>query len=432
MRLKTNPAVPCFGAVRKTYGSRNLSFDPPVPDGFQKDPLDPIVLIAEGARADNTNRTASVGLEGSWRYFREEPGTEFFIPNPSFANAIYQLDVFIYCVSASDENNETITKWEVVAYFTIVAEAFNLASSFFSPPWGGGREWLLSGQIVKVLNSTCIKELGEPCRFPNLPLLKRSFRHLDTPLEITFSANDTSLGPWENYSEVFTDYPSVGEDFSLGPPDPELVEIANNTLDFLKENFSVTVRVTRRDSCDIAQCNCSLNLYGLKVVYEGKEFTIGTPSQFVEGDTVWAHEVQFGGILSFYRQTFVPENLDIGLPALTTPTEQKFLDLFCTTDEELRPFWMAEVTTVCQQFTVVDGVLETTHYQQRLFESELLCYKGSSAATCPGTAYANQFIPLGSPENILEDEDSPFDNGVNPECNAPDFPDFTISQDCGS
>lgn len=254
---------------------------------------------------------------------------------------------------------------------------------------------------LRSLSSACSRKANADCDVSNIGS-QLTRRYLSTPVEFTVTYDNDGFGSWQT-EDI---YIPPGEQFPCG------VQLA--------ENFTATFRITERPSCRTVECDCNVNIDGLKVTFEGKEFTLGTFSEITEGDTVWTHEF-LGGIYGFYKTTYYPGS--------ATPVETIVVSLLCDNSDPEAPLWLAEITTDCIPFAMVDGELVQTGYAQRAFDAHFLCFE--AADDCTGPA-GGTYIPLGGFNDVVEAEGSPFLQDGLPNCGAPDVPQFVIEQNCGA
>lgn len=259
----------------------------------------------------------------------------------------------------------------------------------------------LTSECRAIGNKTCVAAL----------INKRARYLTSVPVEISFDSTGTSLGPWQ-YNDIEMEGDQSLIEADVDPP-------------FL-------FRITQRQSCRIVDCNCSTSVNGLKATFDEKEFTLGTPHTIEEGNTRWSHEVDIAGSYNFYKDTFLPENVDCGIGSFSVPVELITLSLYCATDSTADPpvpRWMVEATTVCAPTNVVDCGLVATGFAQRLFNGHIPCYEAEPECVGPpGGAY----IPIGSPIDVVEADGSPFLNPELPDCGAANFPSFRIEQNCSA
>jgi hypothetical protein len=258
-----------------------------------------------------------------------------------------------------------------------------------------------------LLPSSCDKKPGATCLTEPVNQTKK---YLNTPVQFTVSNSVAGLGTW---TTVFDETNGANQSRNL--------PCFNSIL----ENFSATFRITELPACKIVGCNCAASIDGMKAFFDGQEFTLGTPSSITVGDTVWTHDPELGSY-DFFKDTFLPEFVDpfCPVPPFTIPIESINLSLYC-----VGTTWLAEATTYCLPREIVDCEVVSPAYAQRLFTGHIACFEAGPG--CPDRP-AGTYIPLGSVQDIVEAEDSPFLNPELPDCGAPDFPDFRIEQACGA
>lgn len=262
---------------------------------------------------------------------------------------------------------------------------------------------------LRLLSSACSRKANADCSLFDYTA-QRTRGYLSTPLEFTVTYSSDGFGSWQNED---TYIPPQGDPISCGTQ--------------LADNFSVTFRITERPACATVECNCGASIDGLKAFFDGQEFTLGTPSSITVGDTVWTHDPDpTTGYYDFFKDTFFPEFADpvCPVPPFTVLTESITHSLYCLGNN-----WLVETTTYCLPREIVDCEIVSPAYAQRLFTANMPCYEASDNCTGP---VGGTHIPLGSPQDIVEAEDSPFLNPELPDCGAPNFPDFRIEQDCGA
>ena len=266
---------------------------------------------------------------------------------------------------------------------------------------------------LRLLSSACSRKSNADCSLFDYTA-QRTRGYLSTPLEFTVTYSSDGFGLWQNED---TYVPPQGDPISCGTQ--------------LADNFSVTFRITERRACTTVQCNCDANLNGLKAFFEGKEFTLGTDEIITEGNTTYEHYNEpITGAYQFFKTVYSPgdENCPVP-PSVISLTD---LSLTCETDNSVSPAvvrWLTTVTTSCTPVEIVDCEVVPTGFASRLFTANIPCYEAEDNCTGP---VGGTHIPLGSPQDIVEDEDSPFLDPGLPNCGAPNFPDFRIEQACGA
>lgn len=263
-----------------------------------------------------------------------------------------------------------------------------------------------------------IKEMPSDCivvQRPNCGVAEpRRVVFMNAPFEI-----EASLDSFSGDEILGVTDETIGDQTYVGP-----------CADAIAESFNPSFLVVQRPSCPGVPCTCGTNLNGMRATFDGREFTLGTPHTITEGNTRWQHEIDGTGSYNFYRDTFLPENVDCGLGSFSVPVELITLSLYCGTDSTAVPpvqRWLVDATTVCAPTNVVDCGLVATGFAQRLFNAHIRC--GEAAPGCVGPA-GGSHIPMGSVVDIVEADGSPFLNPDLPDCGASEFPSFSVGQNC--
>lgn len=255
------------------------------------------------------------------------------------------------------------------------------------------------------LPSECFRKSNATCETGIYgPDVRGNF--LSTPIEFTVSYDSPGIGAWD-----------------AAPFEEQSGDQANVTdcFEYLRENFSVTFRITQRQSCRIVDCGCSVDISGLKATFQGVELTIGTSydQTFPEDgyDRRITHDFGFG-VYRFTQYEILPGNLF---------RDELNIELFCDTDEDAEPpvsRWYARFISRCR---VID---ELTNVTSETTKTEIGYFLCGESAGCDGRATGDP-IPLGEATEIEEEPGSPVTTDGLDACEPPTRASLSLSEDCG-
>lgn len=334
-------------------------------------------------------------------------------PNTNVWAAIrINLELVCFYVPSGVGSNDVVPTWFLELQYVV--------SVGVGPFFGFVINYSSSRNITKYslrpLSSPCKRKGRGDCIENPVNSSNQTRAYPSLPLEITLSSATDGFGEWQQVSDQQA---GLSQD------------VLTPCLEQLLENFTATFRITERPACTTVQCNCGSNLNGLKALFEGKTFTLGTDEIITDGNTTYEHYNEpITGAYQFFKTVYSPgdENCPVP-PSVISLTD---LSLTCETDNSVSPAvvrWLTTVTTSCTPVEIVNCEIVPTGFASRLFTANIPCYEAEDNCTGP---VGGTHIPLGSPQDIVEDEDSPFLDPGLPNCGAPNFPDFRIEQACGA
>lgn len=266
----------------------------------------------------------------------------------------------------------------------------------------GGDIYYAQKRIRKIsaqaLEANCSKVGGRACAGDSSLIRAKWFT---APGEVVVTFDTPGAGGWQT---VLDEY--FGDQSLIQP-----------CWDALVENFSATFRISQRSSCQSVACNCGVDLFTMKGIFDGKEFTLGAEYEYYEADGdieyIWGH-TESSNIYYFYYEKWLG-------PGKQILYESKKATLFCDDDEvDSVPRWYVVFEMKCRTYDGFFALIEETT------KTEIGYFNCGIGEFCGGLS-GKQPVPLGSPVEIEEAPGSPeTQNGLNP-CTPPARPSLTLS-----
>lgn len=304
--------------------------------------------------------------------------------------SILWLDAGIVADILCDPFSETPFSLQIRSFASV-----SILGAFGAGEFGCRGVWSWSGEAVFPLASYKSREPRRTCDDYQYCIIL-----LQTPIEITADGETTSLGPYSS-TNTYTH------------PDPAFMNgYVEGIGEALRAALTATFRITSRPSCKPVACNCATSLTGLKVMFEGKEFVMGTEATVSESGAyleTWTHDAP--GTFR-YRKNDLSNN---------ETYVEKEVEVYCQTDNAVSPpvdRWYAAFINWCK-----DEANYATTYNEDYFIGYFEC---EPASDCEPFS-AETSIPLGSPIDVERVDGWPQGSG----CTVPGPATITLSQDCG-